>query len=212
MMKAKGPLTISHNQEMLKIGVSGVPSCGKTTLARKLAGSLREKTQYKTIELVSEYARSYITQYGPLKSIYEQLIIFQRQLDKEKKIHNGTEILITDSPIFLSFSYATELLDHNDPKQIKVVTELFESMMKLNIGRRYDIIFHLLPTTTPIKDGVREEHQLDPKWREEQNARILACFDLFKPKNLIILKSSSLDNRLEECIQNIIKVQNKNGI
>lgn len=189
---------------MLRIGYIGTPGSGKTTTARALAGLIRSKTKFKTIELVSEYARTYIVKYG-ITGIYDQVRIFNKQLTEEDKFPETTEVLITDSPVFLGFGYALELREEGNPKDTMLINDLFKEMNKLNESPRYDIVFHLPPVLTPVRDGVRPDHHFDQEWREEADLRLLSIFHVFKPKLLVTLNSSSLEERIEESIKVIQK-------
>ena len=55
---------------MNRIGFVGVPGTGKSSIARGIAAQ-----SYKRIgkvELVAEYARRYLSKYGPIKDVSDQ--------------------------------------------------------------------------------------------------------------------------------------------
>lgn len=188
---------------MIRIGYIGVPGSGKTTAARALAGTIRFHTNFKTVELVSEYARVYINKYG-IDNITDQVNILGKQLNKENGYPSSTDVLITDSPIFLGFGYALDLRREGSDKDTMILNDLFKSMNKLNQVPRYDIIFHLPPTLTPVQDGIRLPHHFDQEWRTEADQKILSIFRIFSPRKLVTLKSTLVTDRINESIS-IIK-------
>ena len=187
---------------MLRIGYIGVPGAGKTTTARAVAGSLRSQSKFKTIELVAEYARVYIHKYG-IDSVYDQVRIMNKQLTEENNFPSTTEVMITDSPIFQGFGYALELRKEGDPKDTMIINDLFKEMNKLNEIPRYDIIFHIPPVLEPVKDGVRPPLHFDKKWRTEADERLRSLFFIFKPRLLVTLESTAIEDRVRESITHI---------
>lgn len=61
---------------MIKIGLLGGPSAGKTTLAAKIFTEFKERG-LKT-ELISEFARNYINKYGNFNNVLNQYIIYEK--------------------------------------------------------------------------------------------------------------------------------------
>lgn len=191
---------------MIRIGFVGVPSSGKTTLARALAGAIGIKTKFKTIELVPEYARTYRQKYG-IDGIQDQVRILNKQIELEERYPPTLEVLITDSPIFLGFGYAIELKRPGSIKDNMILNDVFKIMSKANVTPRYDIIFHLPPVLEPIKDGLRPEEHFDPEWRAEADVRLKSVFYVFPPKKLISLETVTLDDRVNECLLHINKLK-----
>lgn len=187
---------------MTRIGFIGVPGAGKTTMARAVAGFIRAHTKYKTVELVSEYARQYIHKYG-IDSLHDQMRIYKKQLEEENRYPDTTEVIITDSPIFLGLGYSIELRTEGLPKHTMIINDLFKEMNKLNEVPRYDIIFHLPPKLKPIRDGVRGEHQFDQGWRNEMDKKLLSIFYIFPPRKLITINSTDINDRIKECMDHI---------
>lgn len=187
---------------MIRIGFIGVPGAGKTTTSRALAGSIRQYTNLKTIELVAEYARVYIHKYG-IDSVHDQVRIMNKQIAEEDRYPETTDVIITDSPVFLGFGYAIELREHGNLKHTMVINDLFKDMNKLNQVPRYDIIFHLPPILKPVKDGIRADHHFDDEWRRVADVRLQAMFHVFPPKKMITLQSTSVEDRVKEAIHHI---------
>lgn len=190
---------------MIRISFIGVPGCGKTTTARSLAGQIRTHTHFETVELISEYARTYIHKYG-IDSIYDQIRVLKKQIGQEDKYPSSTSVLITDSPIFLNFFYALSMREDGNPKHTMLINDLFKELNKYNENKRYDIVFHLPPVLKPKRDGIRSEEQFDPAWREKADEEILSIFRIFKPRHLITLHSVTEPERVQEAINHIKKI------
>ena len=184
---------------MLKIGYSGIPSSGKTTTARALAGALRANSSFKTIELVDEYARKYLAKYG-IEDITDQIRILAKQKALEDIIPPTVDVMITDSPIFLGFNYSLDLRREGNKKDTMLLNDLFKELSKCNETPRYDIIFHISPKAEIINDGVRASHHLDPKWREIAELKTVALYYIFKPRLFVCLKGDTVEQRVKESI------------
>jgi len=168
---------------MIRVGITGVPGSGKTTLARSLSSKCRGEDQLKNVELINEYARRYISKHGLITSILEQYRILEKQCEWEDSVCNDNlDLMITDSPVFLGFLYCTELQKSNS-KEIMFFNDIFKKMVKLNFPEsRYDIIFHLPPILKPVEDGVRAEEHFQDDWREKSDSMIVSIFQIFKPR------------------------------
>jgi len=187
---------------MKRIGIVGIPSTGKTTLARHLAGSLAG-SKFKNIELINEYARGYISKYGFTTSPAEQLLILDNQLKAEDSLPEQTDLLITDSPIFLGFMYGLDIAEEGNMKDAKYINSLFSKMNNLNQPKRYDIIFYLPDKLTKQEDGVRPEQHLDPVWRKEAEKKLNATFTIFPSTHYIEITSVEIAERTKECIKHL---------
>ncbi len=190
---------------MIRIGIVGVPGSGKTSLCRGVVSACRGISALSRIELVSEYARRYISKHGHIESIWEQYRIMEKQIEWEDSIPSGkTDILITDSPIHMGFLYATEVLT-NKPKDIMVYNDIFKKLSKLSEHRpRYNIIFHLTPVLNPIDDGVRAKEHLDPLWRADADRHIKFIFELlFKPKHIYVIDNVNMEYRINFIIETL---------
>ncbi len=193
---------------MLRVGFVGVPGSGKTSTARGLAAFCRRDERFRKVELISEYARRFITKYG-IDQLADQFKVLLKQLEWEDVVpQEDTDLLITDSPIHLGFMYVLELRKHTQ-KDMMYMNDIFKKMNKLNQPQRYDVIFYLPPVIEPVEDGVRDKLHFDPSWREEANRRIINVFDLFPPKRFITIESTGLMDRVNECIDHLNNEERK---
>lgn len=192
---------------MLRIGITGVPGAGKTSLARGLAAACRRTDELKNVELVSEYARRYISKHGEISSMWEQYRILSKQKEWEDSVDNGKiDLMITDSPIYLGFIYCLELPKETS-KDIMCFNDVFKAMLKLNMPPRYDLIFHLSPLVRPVDDGVRKKEYFDEEYRDIMNERILVTIrDIFPPILLIEVASEDLQERIKHCTEEIRRI------
>lgn len=84
------------------ISLFGGPGCGKSTLA---AGVYHElKSQYKNVELVREYVKSWAYR-GDKINKWDELYIFAKQLREESNLYGKVDIIITDRPLGMSAVY-----------------------------------------------------------------------------------------------------------
>lgn len=193
-----------------RIGFSGVPSTGKTTLARTLASELGKTYN---VEVISEYARRYISKHKAVTEVWEQIRILEKQLEWEENVVNDKlNLIITDCPLMLSFCYALELrkpietANYDFNKEDMLINDLFKKLNRLNptTKRRYDIIFHLDPfATTLVDDGLRPNHHLQEQWRLDMDKKIMNSFELFPPQKLIIIKEKQIEDKINICIEEI---------
>jgi len=182
---------------MKRIAISGIPGSGKTSLARGLASACCGTL--KNVELVNEYAREYISKYKSVDTIWEQLRITEKQIEREDNIVSKTDILITDSPIYLGFLFAIDLVDFDNAKDVIAYNDLFCKLTALR--NRYDLIVHLYPVIGPVEDGVRINLHFNEQWRSKSNSILLNQLGMFGQKNIIEIQSKDITERVETCLK-----------
>ena len=187
---------------MIRIGFTGVPGAGKTSTARAVAAMCRKDTGFRNIELVSEYARRYISKYGNIETLWDQYWILQKQLDWEDTVGQEVDLIITDSPIYLGFMYCLEMKE-NSQKDTMLFNDIFTQMNTLNYPHRYDILFHLPPLLKPVDDGIRSAHHFDDKWRDKSDAVLRFVHSVFPPKKLVVIEESNIEDRIKVCLEHL---------
>jgi len=85
------------------IMIMGPPASGKSTLAAEVHTEL--KKMGKNSIFVSEVATDFIAEYGIPDSPVEQMVIFYKQLNKEKMFLDSKEYIICDSSSILNYFY-----------------------------------------------------------------------------------------------------------
>lgn len=197
---------------MIRIGFSGAPGSGKTSTARALATSCRK--DLKNVELIYEYARRYISKHGSIDNVWEQYIILEKQIEWEESVTNSSlDIMITDCPVFVGFAYTIDLRKENGKdlyKENMVINDLFKKMNCLNYPPRYDIVFHIPPELEPVDDGVRPPSNFDPEWRNKMDGRLRFVFDLFPPKQFVVVDPVDLQGRIDFCLECVRMHKNDN--
>lgn len=164
----------------MKIAFIGLPSCGKTTLAKQvkeLTGGI----------YVPEVARMYINSISrPLKS-GDQYRIASIQSQLEKELENPFKLTICDVPVYTSAIYDVVYNKNKDARKI----------LELSNQHQYDIIFHIKDTLFYEQDEVRY-----------QTKRDLVLLHLLIPiynkgQNVIEIKETNMESRLEQVLENI---------
>lgn len=171
-------------EKQIRIGISGVPSTGKSTLAKQLSSFLG-------LPLVREYAREHIEKYNTT-DFKDQYQILEEQIYREMQ-HDS---FVTDSPIPLCAFYACESYTGQDPGSMGIIwTRIFKHLTTNN----YSCIFHLPPRIEPEYDGIRSTRQFLPVWREQADVSIQTFFKtIWKPQAFHVIES--IDERVQECI------------
>lgn len=188
---------------MIKIGFSGIPCTGKTSTARAFAIAARELDGISKIELVSEYARSYISKHKSIEHIWEQYRIINKQTCWENSLPSSVDLMVTDSPLPLAFLYACDAHVAGS-KNDMVLSDIFKLILEESTERPYDIVFHLPPFAIPLEgDGVRPELHLQDEWRKESDDFIRSSFKQFKPKYFFIVEENSIEARVKFCINKL---------
>lgn len=154
----------------------------------------------KRVELVHEYARTHIAEYGTIDTLADQFAVSLRQIDWEDRAMLAiVDAMVTDSPIHLGWMYAM-WMPQETKKDAMYASDLFTKLTKLNVPPRYDFVFHLPPIGGDFDDGVRKGEHLDDDWRREADSLIPFVFKLFAPKVFVTVKSESLLDRVHECL------------
>ena len=90
-----------------RLNILSGPGCGKSSFAAKLYAFF--KSQNYNVELCREYVKKWVyAERAPVT--FDQIYILGKQLHEEfLPLKNGVEVIISDSPIFLSYYYSMEM-------------------------------------------------------------------------------------------------------
>lgn len=137
------------------IQIFGPPSSGKSTLAAEVHTELKKKGVNSM--LVSEVSTDYIAEYGVPNSPSDQMVIFYKQLNREKMFLESKDYIICDSSSILNYFYfrslfSTELTN----KDIASINHIQKEILK-HINT-IDMVFYVPPIDTDTKDGIRFHH------------------------------------------------------
>lgn len=122
-----------------RICLYGGPGSGKTTLAYKLAGALKER--HHDIHLVQEFIKLWAYQKRIPKS-FERLTVFERQLSEEDTWMPYVRAIITDSPILLSPIYSIYHKQNMCTEFLSITNEFEKNFPSLNfyLGRQFSYV------------------------------------------------------------------------
>lgn len=88
----------------LVINLFGGPGCGKSTLSYALCRAIKESRAHGQVELVREYVKEWAWSGRKVKAL-DQLTILGQQAEREVGLYGKVDIIVTDSPLWLSPFY-----------------------------------------------------------------------------------------------------------
>lgn len=132
--------------------VMGPPASGKSTLATEVHTELKKKGLNSIF--VSEAATDYIAEYGVPDSPQDQMIIFYKQLNREKMFLESKDFIVCDSSSILNYFYFRSLYpNHLSNKDIASINHMQKEILKhINL---VDYIFYVPSLDTETEDGIR---------------------------------------------------------
>ena len=164
---------------MIRIALAGAQDTGKTTLARALAAYY--SIHGRLTDYVSEYAREHLSLRGEI-TLQEQYIITVRQIAKEKAVPSRTELMFTDSPVFLSYVYS--LLESKNDLVCQMTQEAVLQLVRGCLP--YDLVFLLKASGKPREDGMRVRLETN----ETVAAMVEGYLDLYQIKHTTLTGST----------------------
>jgi nicotinamide riboside kinase len=134
------------------IQIFGPPASGKSTLAAEVHTELKKRGLNSMF--VSEVSTEYIAEYGVPNSPSDQMVIFYKQLNREKMFLESKDYIICDSSSILNYFYfrslfGTELTN----KDIASINHIQKEILK-HINA-IDMVFYVPPIDTDTNDGIR---------------------------------------------------------
>jgi nicotinamide riboside kinase len=130
----------------------GAPSSGKSTLASDVHTDLKKLG--KNSIFIAEVATDYIAEYGIPNTPVDQLVIFYKQLNKERMYIGSKEFIVCDSSGILNYFYFRNLFENPlGNKDIAVINHMQKEILKtLN---QWDYVFYVPPILDNVDDGIR---------------------------------------------------------
>ena len=130
----------------------GAPSSGKSTLASQVHSEMKKLS--KNSIFVGEAATDFIAEYGTPSSPSDQMIIFYKQLERERMFLESKDYVICDSSSILNYFYFRTLFPmHLSNKDIATINHLQKEILKTI--NSWDYIFYVPPIDTNVDDGIR---------------------------------------------------------
>jgi nicotinamide riboside kinase len=180
------------------IMVMGPPASGKSTLAAEVHTELKKKGINSAF--VSEAATDYIAEYGVPNSPSDQMVIFYKQLNREKMFLESKDYIICDSSSILNYFYFRSLFGTElSNKDIASINHIQKEILK-HINT-IDMVFYVPPIDTDTNDGIRF-HQVD----EIKRLGVLIKSYL-EMENITHedLTNVNMESRVDYIIKNILK-------
>jgi nicotinamide riboside kinase len=134
------------------IMVMGPPASGKSTLAAEVHTELKKRGINSAF--VTEAATDYIAEYGVPNSPSDQMVIFYKQLNREKMFLESKDYIICDSSSILNYFYFRSLFGTElSNKDIASINHIQKEILK-HINT-IDMVFFVPPIDTNTNDGIR---------------------------------------------------------
>jgi nicotinamide riboside kinase len=134
----------------------GAPSSGKSTLATDVHTGLKKLG--KNSIFIAEVATDYIAEYGIPNTPVDQLVIFYKQLNKERMYLDSKEYIVCDSSGILNYFYFRILFENKlGNKDIAVINHMQKEILK-SINQ-WSHIFYVPPILDNVDDGIRYQNE-----------------------------------------------------
>ena len=135
--------------------IIGAPSSGKSTLATSIHYQLKRKGLNSIF--ITEAATDYIAEWGIPNTPIDQMVIFYKQLNREKMYLESKDFIICDSSSILNYFYFRSLFPKKlNNKDIAAINHLQKEILK-NLNQWYKIYYipPILDNLDNIEDGIR---------------------------------------------------------
>lgn len=171
----------------------GAPSSGKSTLATMVHSEL--KRCGKNSIFVGEAATDYIAEYGVPDSPLDQMVIFYKQLNRERMYLGSKDYIVCDSSTLLNYFYFRTLFKQKlSNKDIATINHLQKEILKTI--NHWSNIFYVPPFLQNTEDGIRFHNP-------EQITHLDRCIKSYLDiENIPYTDLSDVD--LKDRVQNVI--------
>lgn len=134
------------------ISLIGAPASGKSTLATSVQTELKKLG--KNSIFISEVATDFIAEYGVPNTPQDQIVIFYKQLNREKMFIGSKDYIICDSSGILNYFYFRGLFGNKlSNKDIAIINHLQKEILKTI--NQWDFLFYIPPILDNVEDGIR---------------------------------------------------------
>jgi thymidylate kinase len=179
------------------ISIMGPPCSGKSTLASEVHTRLKKMGLNSVF--VGEAATDFIAEYGVPNSPQDQMIIYYKQLNREKMFLDSKDFIICDSSSLLNYFYFRGLFSENlSNKDIATINHIQKEILK-NLSL-WSHIFFVPPFETDTNDGIRfhDANQID------KLSRLIKSYLEIENINHKDLTSVKLEDRVDFIIKSIL--------
>lgn len=177
------------------ISLYGGPGAGKSTSAAYMYYVM--KAAGENVELVREYVKDWAWE-GRKIDTYDQIYFLGKQVRKESMLFGKVKWLVTDSPIFMNYYYASIYCTPTLAQGVKAAVMAFYEQTLIDGNQHYHILLHRAQPYDPAGRYQNEEEALSIDDGVERMLRHL------KIPNVIHCKST--EEELKKVWDNIIKV------
>jgi thymidylate kinase len=142
------------------ISIMGPPCSGKSTLASEVHTKLKKMGLNSVF--VGEAATDFIAEWGTPNSPQDQMVIYYKQLNREKMFLDSKDFIICDSSSLLNYFYFRGLFSGSlSNKDIATINHIQKEILK-NLSL-WSHIFFVPPFETDTNDGIRfhDKEQID---------------------------------------------------
>jgi nicotinamide riboside kinase len=179
------------------ISLIGAPASGKSTLATSVHTELKKLG--KNSIFISEVATDYIAEYGIPNTPQDQIVIFYKQLNREKMFIGSKDYIICDSSGILNYFYFRGLFGNKlSNKDIAIINHLQKEILKTI--NQWDYLFYVPPITDNVDDGIRYQNQNEILSLDRKIKSYLELENI----NHCDLSSVSLDKRTDYILNKIV--------
>lgn len=135
------------------ISIIGAPASGKSTLATAVHTELKKSG--KNSIFISEVATDYIAEYGIPDDPIDQLVVFYKQLNKERMFIDSKDYIICDSSSLLNYFYFRRLFKSElSNKDIATINHMQKEILK-SLSQWSHIFYVPTMKQESVKDGIR---------------------------------------------------------
>ena len=179
------------------ISIIGPPCSGKSTLASEVHTELKKRGVNSIF--VGESATEFIAEYGVPSSPQDQMVIYYKQLNKERMFLDSKDYIICDSSSLLNYFYFRGLFPEQlSNKDIATINHIQKEILK-NLSL-WSNIFFVPPFETNTNDGIRF-HNVDQINKLSRQIKSYLEIENIKHQDLTSVK---IESRVDFIIKSIL--------